>query len=86
MGKAQKQKPTGKGERSEHRRTGERKMAKLFVVSYKKYEDLREAYDMLLKDNQRLSVMNRDLQKKLANLEVKCRILEEGQNEENVSE
>ena len=51
-------------------------MTKPLVFSYKKYEDLREAYDALLKDNQRLARTNRELQKRLANAEVKLRILE----------
>lgn len=44
--------------------------------SYKQYTDLREAYEALLADNQKLTADNRRLRAELANLEIRCRIAE----------
>lgn len=45
--------------------------------SYKQYTELREAYEALLADNQKLMADNRRLREKVANLEIRCRIAEE---------
>ena len=55
----------------------ERRRMKPLVFNYRKYEDLREAYRELLADNSKLAADNRRLRKKLANAEIKLRILEE---------
>lgn len=47
------------------------------VFSYKRYEELREAYKQVLQDNQKLTSDNRRLRDKVANLEIRCRIAEE---------
>lgn len=44
--------------------------------SYRQYAELREAYESLLADNQKLTADNRRLRKQLANLEIRCRIAE----------
>jgi regulator of replication initiation timing len=52
--------------------------------SYKQYTELREAYEALLADNQKLMVDNRRLREKLANLEIRCRIAE-GDDENRIN-
>lgn len=49
---------------------------KPICFSYKKYVELREAYESLLADNQKLTADNRKLREKVANLEIRCRIAE----------
>lgn len=51
-------------------------LKKPICFSYKQYTDLREAYESLLADNQKLTADNRRLREKLANLEIRCRIAE----------
>lgn len=54
-------------------------MSKPLVFSYKKYEDLREAYKLLLEDNQKLAADNRKLRKDNTNLRIRLRIEEADQ-------
>ena len=51
-------------------------LKKPICFSYREYIDLREAYEALLADNQKLMADNRRLREKLANLEIRCRIAE----------
>ena len=51
-------------------------MTKPLVFNYKAHEELRDAYKQLLEDNQRLMADNKQLRKKLANMEIKLRIKE----------
>ena len=50
---------------------------KPIVFNYRQYEELREAYKALLKDNQKLMSDNKRLREKVANLEIRCRIAED---------
>ena len=52
-------------------------LKKPICFSYREYVELREAYKALLADNQKLMADNRRLREKLANLEIRCRIAEE---------
>ena len=52
-------------------------MTKPLVFNYKKYEELRDAYKELLEDNNKLIADNKRLRKENANLQIRCRILEE---------
>lgn len=54
-------------------------MSKPLVFSYKKYEDLRDAYKKLLEDNQKLAADNRKLRKDNTNLRIRLRIEEADQ-------
>ena len=47
------------------------------VFSYKQYTDLRDAYKALLEDNNKLMADNKQLRHDKANLEIRCRILED---------
>lgn len=49
---------------------------KPICFSYRQYVELRDAYEKLLKDNKVLMDNNRDLRKKVTNLEIRCRIAE----------
>lgn len=49
---------------------------KPICFNYQEHEELRAAYKHLLKDNQMLMDDNRDLRKKVTNLEIRCRIAE----------
>ena len=49
---------------------------KPICFSYREYVELRDAYKKLLEDNQALMADNRDLRKKITNLEIRCRIAE----------
>lgn len=51
-------------------------LKKPICFSYRQYVELREAYESLLADNQKLTADNRRLRKQLANLEIRCRIAE----------
>ena len=55
-------------------------MSKPVVFSYKRYEELRDAYKALLEDNNRLMADNKKLRMDRTNLEIRCRILEERLN------
>ena len=48
--------------------------------SYREYTELREAYEALLADNQKLMADNRRLREKLAKLETLCDISEDIKN------
>jgi len=50
---------------------------KPICFSYSKYIEMREAYEQLLADNQKLSADNRKLRERVSNLEIRCRIEEE---------
>lgn len=52
-------------------------LTKPICFNYKEYVELREAYESLLADNQKLAADNRRLRKIVANLEIRCRIGEE---------
>lgn len=52
-------------------------LRKPICFSYSKYIEMREAYEQLLSDNQKLAADNRRLRKIVANLEIRCRIAEE---------
>lgn len=47
------------------------------VFNYKRYEELKDAYKALLEDNNKLMADNKRLRKENANLQIRCRILEE---------
>ena len=51
-------------------------MNKPLVFNYKQYEELRQAYKDLLKDNNKLTADNKRLRKEKANLQIKLRITE----------
>ena len=51
-------------------------MTKPLVFSYRKYDELKEAYKELLQDNNKLMADNHALRKEKANLEIRCRIAE----------
>lgn len=51
-------------------------MNKPLVFNYKQYEELRQAYRNLLKDNNKLMADNKRLRKENANLQIKLRIME----------
>ena len=52
-------------------------MSKPIVFSYKRYEELRDAYKALLEDNNRLMADNKRLRQENTNLQIRCRIAEE---------
>lgn len=49
---------------------------KPICFSYRQYVELRDAYEKLLEDNKVLMDDNRNLRKKVTNLEIRCRITE----------
>ena len=52
-------------------------MTKPIVFSYSKYKELRDAYEQLLEDNNRLMADNKVLRETLRNTEVQLRILKD---------
>lgn len=51
-------------------------LKKPICFSYRQYVELREAYESLLADNQKLTADNRRLRERVTNLEIRCRIAE----------
>jgi len=50
---------------------------KPLVFSYRKHQELLDAYKALLEDNNKLMADNKQLRHDKANLEIRCRILED---------
>ncbi|MBR3279676.1 MAG: hypothetical protein IKG01_12370 [Lachnospiraceae bacterium] len=61
-------------------------LTKPICFNYKEYVELREAYESLLADNQKLAADNRRLRKIVANLEIRCRIAEEDNGQDTTAD